>query len=130
MVKRLRVTFFVVVSVVVVTAIIYQPRMGIEHENLDQSIEGLIRDDHQYFHPGFHSGRKFAQLNLEVMLNTRRSIKVLEALNKLPISKQVSKCKEMFATAYKAHTNAFWLLLNRIENPSLPLNANSTMATQ
>jgi hypothetical protein len=102
----------------------------LEKEGLDESIDRLVRDDQQYYHPGYNSDTKFAQLCLEVMLSARRSIKVLQSLKNLPVQQQEMKSKEVFARAFQLHTNTFRIILERRANPSLPRNTQSTRATQ
>lgn len=92
----------------------------LKKESLDQSFEQLINDDQQYFWPDYHVDVLGAQLDLERMLSTRRSPKVLQSLAKLTPIEREAKCKQLFATAFQAHTNAEYAVLQRRKDPSSP----------
>jgi hypothetical protein len=95
----------------------------IKKESLDESIEQLIRDREQFVFPGFYSQVKFAQIKLERMLSSRRTIKVLQSFKKLSRNEQEPKCKEFFYKVFKAHTNALCVNIKRKVEPTLPIPA-------
>jgi hypothetical protein len=99
-------------------------------EQLDQSISNLVTTNWQYDYPGFHTGRAFAQVNLEQMLSNRRSVKVLQSIDSLPQEQKEAICRSLFAVAFQVHTNALRMICDQIENPSAPTNRQSFRVTQ
>ena len=99
-------------------------------ENLGQSISNLVTTNWQYDYPGFHTGRAFAQVNLEEMLSNRRSVKVLQSIGALPQEQRESACQSLFSVAFQIHTNALRMICDQIENPSAPTNHQSLRVTQ
>ena len=100
----------------------------LRRESLDRSIRRLISDDQQYF--GFITGADFRESNLEEMLTSRRVVKVLLSIKRLPPAQREAKCQQMFAQVFRVHTNTFRVILQHEKNPSSPRNTQSMLATQ
>jgi hypothetical protein len=94
----------------------------LNNENLDQSIEQLFDDREQYFFPfaGMSNVGEDPQQDLEQMLSTRRSVKVLQEIESLPKSEGKAKCELLFSRAFQQHTNACRIMINWSLDPSAP----------
>lgn len=84
----------------------HQPRIDaiiatLKKENLEESMDRLLSDDDQYYYPGYYTGVINDQIDLEIMLSDRRSIKVLQSIEKLPAKEREAKCKQLFSKAFR-----------------------------
>jgi hypothetical protein len=102
----------------------------LRRESLDRSICRLTSDSQQYSGYMGSGGDAFSQDNLEEMLTSRRAVKVLQSMRALPPAKREAKCRQMFAQAFRVHTNTFRVVLENYKNPSLPKNTQSVLAMQ
>jgi len=92
----------------------------LKRESFELSVQRLINDTQQYSIPGFHTGQKMAQIDLETMLSTRRAVKVLGHLDDLP-ARQKKRRKELFENMLRLHSERLITPLRlRIDNPSSP----------
>ncbi len=91
----------------------------LQSETLDQSIRGLL-EYRQYTYPNYHSPKKAAQVDLEVMFSNRRSVKVLQQLQALPPGARETRCREIFDTFLHVHNKTLEKIMNRIEDPGVP----------
>jgi hypothetical protein len=64
------------------------------------------------------------------MLSNRRSVKVLQEIEKLPPNHRPLKCRELFDQALEAHTNAWNMILKSEDDPSASTNQQSLYATK
>jgi hypothetical protein len=104
----------------------------LQHEDLDQSFEMLSKEREQYSFPGAGYSRRNADLNLGIMLSSRRSTKVIQSLAVLPLEEREARCEQMFLKALQTHTNAVLTCLLRRDEPAIPkaeLSCVSTKAT-
>lgn len=101
----------------------------LKDESLDQSIKLLIDDREQYFFPFRPSDLNIGggQEDLEQMLSTRRSVKVLQEIKELPQSKGDEKCEVLFSTAFQLHTNICRAMIRYVTDPSAPTNNRSVL---
>jgi len=102
---------------------------ALKKENLEESMDMLIKDDQQYFDPGFITDIKNAQNDTEWMLSARRSIKLLQSIKALSGTERETKCDQLFSKALQAHSNAFLTILRHETDPSSPINRQSLGAT-
>jgi hypothetical protein len=103
----------------------------LKHEKLDQSIEQLFDDREQYFFPfgGVSKVGEDVQQDLEQMLSTRRSVKVLQEIESLPKSEGKAKCDLLFSRAFQQHTNACRIMINWSLDPSAPPHRQNLLGT-
>jgi hypothetical protein len=96
---------------------------NLKKENLDESMDHLISvsESQQYLYPGYYSGVEGAQVDLEMMLSTRRSIKVLQGIEKLSKTDREMKCVQLFSKALRIHTNVVYTIFKHEDDPSSPL---------
>ena len=98
-------------------------------ESFDQSVENLVIAD-DYYYPGYQSGRKMSQINLEEMLSNRRAVKVLNELATLPNSRTEQRCRSLFDAVFAHHLKAFQMAFGHADDPNAPENTQSLKATQ
>ena len=67
----------------------------LENETWDESVRNLVSDGNEYLSPWYLS-RKFEQGDLDMMLSSRRSIKILNTLEALSMKERIERCKELF----------------------------------
>lgn len=98
----------------------------LSNESLEQSMGRLIDPDNQY---GYITGILGGQNDLEAMLQNRRSVKVLQEIEKLPAKERPANCRQMFVQALEAHTNAWNMSLRGYEYPAFMENHQSLDGT-
>jgi hypothetical protein len=103
---------------------------ALKSESLQQSCSHMYDDPDQYFYPGYYSGKKGHQINLEVMLSNRRCVKVVEQLVELSEDVRDDECKTTFGRLFSAHTVAMRAACQHAENPGAPKNTQSLKDTQ
>lgn len=103
---------------------------AIQSETLEQSCKRLYESTDQYFYPGYTSGKKAHQLNLEVMLSNRRSVKVIEELVQLSDEVRDIECEKRFDQLLGVHTSALRAACRHAEDASAPKNEQSLKSTQ
>jgi hypothetical protein len=86
-------------------------------ETFDQSVFRAITNDLQYFGHGVEY-RFGVQNNLEQMLACPRAVKVIQAVQALPVKDRERCCKDLFAVAFWVHTNAMSSLLRMPTDPA------------
>jgi hypothetical protein len=103
----------------------------LKNENLEQSIGLLIDDRKQYSFPfsGVSKVGEDIQQDLEQMLSSRRSLKVLQEIELLPRSEGKAACELLFSTAFEQHTNACRIMINWSLDPSAPPHHQNLLGT-
>ena len=92
----------------------------LRQESLEESMDHLIAVKYyeQYLYPGFFGAMPFSQDDLEIMLSARRSIRVLQDIEKLRDRERESMCKRLFSKALEANTNSLNAVLRHEDDPT------------
>jgi len=94
----------------------------LKREDLNESMVQLIAvsNSSQYMYPGYHTSRKYAEVDLGTMLSSRRCVKVMQEIQKLSSAEQEGKIRKLFDMAFRSHTNGYDYLIKYKDNTNEP----------
>ena len=87
----------------------------LENETIDQSFENLLTNGNQY-----NILLGYNQSTLELILSSRRAVKVLDTLRTMRTPKRVEKCRELFQRAMQVEGEVYDAIFRAREEPGFP----------
>jgi hypothetical protein len=126
--KKFRVIFLAITLLVVARIYMIEASPFGLKNRIDNSIERLLSDPKAY---EIHQmSVKFAEANLDDVLNSPLPSEVLHTIKTLPLNDREKKCKDIFARAFQSHTNVIWVNYKKLFNTNSPSSRYSTRNTQ
>jgi hypothetical protein len=92
---------------------------SLKTENLETAIVTIITNDDQYYWPGYRSAAAAAQTQIEVMLSSRRCVKLLQSVEEMPESQRAIVSDQLFSKALLIHSNIYDVILTKLDGLTL-----------